>query len=149
MTTTAHDPTAPTADQVDPDAVEAFAGQVFGYYTGGMLTFMIDIGQRTGLFAALAGGPATSDELASRMDTVLTFGTAGIRGVVGAGPGRMNRAVVIRTTFGLARYLGDVDRPVVVAYLLVVVFLFIMINLTVDLLYSILDPRVRLADVKH
>ena len=37
---------------------------------------------------------------------------------------------------------------VVVAYLLVVVFLFIMINLTVDILYSVLDPRVRLAEVK-
>lgn len=44
-------------------------------------------------------------ELESRMNTVLEFGTAGIRGQVGAGPGRMNRAVVIRTTFGLGRYL--------------------------------------------
>ncbi|HEX6220066.1 MAG TPA: phospho-sugar mutase [Acidimicrobiia bacterium] len=55
-------------------------------------------------------------ELESRMSTVLTFGTAGIRGVVGAGPGRMNRAVVIRTTHGLARYLGETDRPVVVGF---------------------------------
>jgi len=55
-------------------------------------------------------------ELESRMDTVLAFGTAGIRGVVGAGPGRMNRAVVIRTTYGLARHLGDVDQPVVVGF---------------------------------
>jgi phosphomannomutase len=46
-----------------------------------------------------------TDELASRLDTVLEFGTAGIRGQVGAGPGRMNRAVVIRTTYGLIRYL--------------------------------------------
>jgi phosphomannomutase len=50
-------------------------------------------------------------ELASRMDTVLEFGTAGIRGEVGAGPGRMNRAVVIRTTHGLARYLESRGRP--------------------------------------
>jgi peptide/nickel transport system permease protein len=42
----------------------------------------------------------------------------------------------------------QLDRPVVVAYLMVVVFMFIMINLVVDLLYSVLDPRVRLADVK-
>jgi peptide/nickel transport system permease protein len=43
----------------------------------------------------------------------------------------------------------QLDRPIVVAYLLVVVFMFILINLVVDLLYSVLDPRVRLADVKH
>ncbi len=44
-------------------------------------------------------------ELEQRMNTELEFGTAGIRGKVGAGPGRMNRAVVIRTTYGLARFL--------------------------------------------
>ncbi len=49
----------------------------------------------------------------------LEFGTAGIRGAVGAGPSRMNRAVIIRTTRGLADVLlersgGRVDRPVVV-----------------------------------
>jgi peptide/nickel transport system permease protein len=40
------------------------------------------------------------------------------------------------------------DRPVIVAYLLITVFMFIVINLLVDLLYSTLDPRVRLADSK-
>jgi phosphomannomutase len=49
-------------------------------------------------------------ELESRMDTVLEFGTAGIRGEVGAGPGRMNRAVVIRTTYGLCEYLRSGDE---------------------------------------
>ncbi len=57
-----------------------------------------------------------SEDLSSRMDTVLTFGTAGIRGQVGAGPGRMNRAVVIRTTWGLARHLGKPDAPVIVGF---------------------------------
>ena len=38
------------------------------------------------------------------------------------------------------------DRPVIVAYLLIIVIMFIVINLVVDILYSVLDPRVRLAD---
>ncbi len=47
----------------------------------------------------------------------LTFGTAGIRGMVGAGPGRMNRAVVIRTTAGLAsRIVRTGVGPVVVGF---------------------------------
>ena len=36
------------------------------------------------------------------------------------------------------------DRPVIVAYLMMIVLLFVTINLTVDLLYTMLDPRVRL-----
>ena len=42
----------------------------------------------------------------------------------------------------------QLDRPVIVAYLIVIVFLFITINLVVDILYAILDPRVRLSDQK-
>jgi peptide/nickel transport system permease protein len=64
-------------------------------------------------------------------------------------------AVVTETIFawpGMGKLVIDsifqLDRPVVVAYLMVVVFMFIIINLVVDLLYSVLDPRVRLADVK-
>lgn len=61
------------------------------------------------------------DELAERFAGTLEFGTAGLRGVVGAGPMRMNRAVVIRTTRGLADHIlatvpdAD-DRPVVVGF---------------------------------
>ena len=40
------------------------------------------------------------------------------------------------------------DRPVIVAYLMVIVTLFILINLVVDIIYSMLDPRVRIADNK-
>jgi phosphomannomutase len=47
------------------------------------------------------------DELRSRLDPPLAFGTAGLRGAVGAGSARMNRAVVIRTTRGLADFLGN------------------------------------------
>jgi SAM-dependent methyltransferase len=53
---------------LDEARVEAFAGRLFELYTGGMLTFMVDIGHRTGLFAAAAAGPATSVELAERAD---------------------------------------------------------------------------------
>jgi peptide/nickel transport system permease protein len=61
-------------------------------------------------------------------------------------------AIVTETIFawpGMGKLLIDsintLDRPVIVAYLLIVVFLFILINLAVDMLYSLLDPRVRLA----
>ena len=64
-------------------------------------------------------------------------------------------AVVTETVFawpGMGKLLIDsielLDRPVVVAYLVVIVFVFIVINLLVDIMYSILDPRVRLGDVK-
>jgi peptide/nickel transport system permease protein len=64
-------------------------------------------------------------------------------------------AVVTETIFawpGMGKLVIDsifqLDRPIVVAYLLVTVFLFILINLAVDLLYSALDPRVRLTEHK-
>ena len=64
-------------------------------------------------------------------------------------------AVVTETVFawpGMGKLLIDsielLDRPVVVAYLLIIVMMFVVINLVVDILYSILDPRVRLKDVK-
>ena len=64
-------------------------------------------------------------------------------------------AIVTETVFawpGMGKLVIDsifqLDRPVVVAYLLVVVFMFISINLVVDLLYSALDPRVRIAEAK-
>lgn len=44
--------------------------------------------------------------------------------------------------------INQLDRPVMVAYLMMIVFLFISINLVVDVLYSVIDPRVRLQDVK-
>lgn len=61
-------------------------------------------------------------DLADRFSGTLQFGTAGLRGRLGGGPNRMNRAVVIRAAAGLAAYLlGELegaDRPprVVVGY---------------------------------
>jgi len=64
-------------------------------------------------------------------------------------------AVVTETVFawpGIGKLLIDsisnLDRPVVVAYLLMTVTMFILINFVVDILYSILDPRVRLEGSK-
>jgi SAM-dependent methyltransferase len=50
----------------DPDRTRAFGEQLLGVLTGGMLTMLIGIGHRTGLFEAAARGPATSAELAER-----------------------------------------------------------------------------------
>ncbi|MBN8754644.1 MULTISPECIES: ABC transporter permease [Variovorax] len=44
--------------------------------------------------------------------------------------------------------INSLDRPVVVAYLMVVVVIFVTLNLIVDLLYKLLDPRVRLEGAK-
>ena len=60
-----------------------------------------------------AGGDPT--DLADRFDGTLEFGTAGLRGALGAGPNRMNRVVVLRAAAGLAAYLPS-RGSVVVGY---------------------------------
>lgn len=67
---------------------------------------------------AAAGDDTARDELADAMAGMLEFGTAGLRGRLGGGPNRMNRAVVIRAAAGLTAYLRTVTREpfVVVGY---------------------------------
>jgi peptide/nickel transport system permease protein len=64
-------------------------------------------------------------------------------------------SVVTETVFawpGMGKLLIDsiqlLDRPVVVAYLVITVVMFVVINLVVDVLYSVLDPRVRLKEAQ-
>lgn len=63
--------------------------------------------------------------------------------------------VVTETIFawpGMGKLLIDsihnLDRPVIVGWLMLVVLMFITINLIVDVIYSVIDPRIRLQDVK-
>jgi phosphomannomutase len=58
-----------------------------------------------------AGGPALAERFASRLE----FGTAGLRGEIGAGPTRMNRVLVAQAAAGLAAYLlAEGEHPSVV-----------------------------------
>ena len=64
-------------------------------------------------------------------------------------------AIITESVFawpGMGKLLIDsinvLDRPVIVAYLMIIVFLFIIINLVVDVLYTALDPRVRVAGAR-
>lgn len=65
-------------------------------------------------------------------------------------------SVVTETVFawpGMGKLIIDainnLDRPIVVAYLMITVVMFVTINLIVDIIYSLLDPRVRLRDLKR
>jgi len=70
---------------------------------------------RAELQSLLDAGDAAG--LADRFGARLEFGTAGLRGALGAGPNRMNRAVVIRAAAGLCSYLtARGGRSVVIGY---------------------------------
>lgn len=64
-----------------------------------------DPSTRAELEALISSADLAKTDLADRFSGPLAFGTAGLRGIIGAGPNRMCRAVVLRTTYGFARYL--------------------------------------------
>lgn len=69
----------------------------------------VDAADRAELEKLLAAGRMGDDgataELEERFTGPLSFGTAGIRGILGAGESRMNRSLVLRVTYGLGTYL--------------------------------------------
>jgi phosphomannomutase len=62
-----------------------------------------------------AGDESAIADLSERFDTRLTFGTAGLRGELGAGPNRMNRVLVSQAAYGFAQFLLEREsKPSVV-----------------------------------
>jgi SAM-dependent methyltransferase len=66
MTTLDTTTAGPDGGGIDEAKVEAFTEELFGIYTAGFVSSMIDLGHRTDLFEAATQGPATSAELAER-----------------------------------------------------------------------------------
>ena len=116
---------------LDEARIEAFAGRMFGTYTAAMLTYMVDLGHRTGLFETLAAGPGTSEQLADRAGLTERYvrewlGAVTTGGIVEydqatrmftlppehavclTGSGSLNVATVSQLPTLLAQYVGDV-----------------------------------------
>ena len=75
--------------------------------------------QLTELLQAAETDSSSLSELQDAFSAPLEFGTAGLRGALGAGPNRMNRVTVLQAASGLAKYLvqqGFVGRKVVIGF---------------------------------
>ena len=68
--------------------------------------------------SAEAGDAVARADLADRFEARLTFGTAGLRGALGAGPNRMNRVLVSQAAYGFAQFLlqRETQPSVVIGY---------------------------------
>lgn len=62
----------------DRKRVQEFARKLFGHYTSGILTMMVDIGHKTGLFEAAAKGAGTSQQIADRASLNDTSGSGSV-----------------------------------------------------------------------
>ncbi len=102
---------APPAPAPPTPPVASGAGDLFGRARA-WLAEDPDEDTRSELEALLVADDV--EELADRFDGKLEFGTAGLRGRLGAGPNRMNRAVVVRAAAGLCAYLAENDPGAVV-----------------------------------
>jgi SAM-dependent methyltransferase len=114
----------------DQEAVETFAGRLIELYGGGMLTYLIDIGHRTGLFDAAAAG-GTSQEIAERAGlheryvrkwlgamatgriveydpATATYRLPETHAACLTGPGGMNLAPISQLNTHLAQHVGEV-----------------------------------------
>jgi phosphomannomutase len=89
-------------DPVLADAVRAWIDDDPDPQTAAELLAVLDRASRED-----EGADAAAADLADRFSGLLEFGTAGLRGALGGGPARMNRAVVIRAAAGLVHYLAD------------------------------------------
>jgi len=94
---------ADAADGVVLDAARAWLAQDPDDATRAELSALID--------AAASGDSAASADLADRFAARLQFGTAGLRGRLGAGSNRMNRVLVSQAAAGFAAYLREKSTP--------------------------------------
>ncbi len=76
--------TAPTTE-LNPEKIEEIAGRAFGYLAGAIVSGMIYLGDRLGLYAALSEGPATTEEFALRTGLNERWVREWLRGQVAAG----------------------------------------------------------------